>query len=47
MPELEHHYIETNGIRLHVVQAGPKSGPLVILLTLFPPLGCLHDRKED
>jgi pimeloyl-ACP methyl ester carboxylesterase len=36
MPELEHHYIETNGIRLHVVQAGPKSGPLVILLHGFP-----------
>lgn len=28
--------IETNGIHLHVVQAGPKSGPLVILLHGFP-----------
>jgi pimeloyl-ACP methyl ester carboxylesterase len=34
--ELEHSYIETNGIRLHVVQAGPKSGPPVILLHGFP-----------
>lgn len=36
MAELEHNYIETNGIRLHVVQAGPKNGPLVILLHGFP-----------
>ena len=28
--------IETNGISLHVVQAGPESGPLVILLHGFP-----------
>ena len=34
--ELEHSYIETNGIRLHVVQAGPKSGTPVILLHGFP-----------
>ena len=34
--ELEHTYIETNGIRLHVVQAGPKSGVPVILLHGFP-----------
>ncbi|HEX9839153.1 MAG TPA: alpha/beta hydrolase [Anaerolineales bacterium] len=34
--ELEHSYIETNGIRLHVVQAGPKSGAPVILLHGFP-----------
>ena len=34
--ELEHSYIETNGIRLHVVQAGPKSGVPVILLHGFP-----------
>jgi epoxide hydrolase 4 len=32
----EHHWIETNGIRLHVFQAGPKDGPLVILLHGFP-----------
>ena len=34
--ELEHSYIETNGIRLHVVQAGPKSGIPVLLLHGFP-----------
>ncbi len=34
--ELEHSCIETNGIRLHVVQAGPKSGIPVVLLHGFP-----------
>ncbi len=34
--ELEHSFIETNGIRLHVVQAGPKSGVPVLLLHGFP-----------
>jgi pimeloyl-ACP methyl ester carboxylesterase len=34
--ELEHNYIETNGIKLHVVQAGPKSGVPVVLLHGFP-----------
>jgi pimeloyl-ACP methyl ester carboxylesterase len=34
--ELEHSYINTNGICLHVVQAGPKSGIPVILLHGFP-----------
>jgi pimeloyl-ACP methyl ester carboxylesterase len=29
-------YIETNGIRLHVLQDGPEDGPLVILLHGFP-----------
>ncbi|MFQ5418834.1 MAG: alpha/beta fold hydrolase [Anaerolineae bacterium] len=33
---LTHEYIETNGIRLHVVQAGPADGPLLILLHGFP-----------
>jgi pimeloyl-ACP methyl ester carboxylesterase len=33
---IEHSYIETNGIRLHVAQAGPADGPLVILLHGFP-----------
>lgn len=34
--ELEDTFIHTNGIRLHVVQAGPKSGVPVILLHGFP-----------
>jgi len=32
----EHDYIQTNKINLHVIQAGPKDGPLVILLHGFP-----------
>lgn len=34
--ELEHRHIETNGIRLHIAEAGPKSGIPVILLHGFP-----------
>ena len=34
--ELEHQLIKTNGVTLHVVQAGPKDGPLAILLHGFP-----------
>jgi pimeloyl-ACP methyl ester carboxylesterase len=34
--ELEYSYVETNGIRLHVVQAGPQSGIPVVLLHGFP-----------
>lgn len=34
--KLEHQQIFTNGIRLHVVQAGPADGPLLILLHGFP-----------
>lgn len=33
---LDHQYIETNGIRLNVIQAGPQDGPLLILLHGFP-----------
>lgn len=33
---MDHQYIETNGIRLHVLQDGPKDAPLVILLHGFP-----------
>lgn len=33
---LEDHYIDTNGVRLHVVQCGPAHGPLVLLLHGFP-----------
>jgi pimeloyl-ACP methyl ester carboxylesterase len=34
--EFEHSTIETNGIKLHVVQAGPQSGVPVVLLHGFP-----------
>lgn len=34
--ELGHSHIETNGIKLHVVQAGPQSGVPVVLLHGFP-----------
>ena len=34
--ELEHSHIKTNGIQLHVVQAGPKSGIPIMLLHGFP-----------
>jgi pimeloyl-ACP methyl ester carboxylesterase len=32
----DHALIKTNGVNLHVVQAGPEDGPLVILLHGFP-----------
>ena len=34
--KLEETFISTNGIRLHTVMAGPKSGPPVVLLHGFP-----------
>jgi pimeloyl-ACP methyl ester carboxylesterase len=34
--ELEHNYLRTNGVQLHVVQAGPKSGIPVLFLHGFP-----------
>ena len=33
---MEHHRVTANGINLHVVQHGPRTGPLVILLHGFP-----------
>ncbi len=33
---IEHHRVTTNGISLHVAQAGPEDGELVILLHGFP-----------
>ena len=34
--ELKHDYVQTNGVALHTVQAGPPDGPPVILLHGFP-----------
>lgn len=36
LTDLTHATISTNGVQLHVVQAGPEDGPLVILLHGFP-----------
>lgn len=36
MTDLHHTTIATNGVNLHVVQAGPEDGPLVMLLHGFP-----------
>jgi pimeloyl-ACP methyl ester carboxylesterase len=34
--DLRERYIETNGVRLHVVEAGPANGPMVLFLHGFP-----------
>jgi pimeloyl-ACP methyl ester carboxylesterase len=34
--DLRERYIETNGVRLHVVEAGPADGPMVLFLHGFP-----------
>lgn len=36
MPELDHLFLKTNGLWLHVVAAGPEDGPLLIFLHGFP-----------
>jgi pimeloyl-ACP methyl ester carboxylesterase len=36
LPDLEHQFVTTNGVKLHVVTSGPKEGPLVVLLHGFP-----------
>lgn len=36
IPNLEHVFLPTNGVRLHVVQSGSRYGSLVILLHGFP-----------
>jgi len=35
-PEPKERFVQTNGIRLHVVEAGPEGGPPVVLLHGFP-----------
>ncbi len=36
MHAVEHHYVKTNGITLHVAQQGPKEGKLLLFLHGFP-----------
>jgi pimeloyl-ACP methyl ester carboxylesterase len=38
MADIEHRTIETNGIRMHVAEAGPADGPLVVLCHGWPEL---------
>jgi epoxide hydrolase 4 len=35
-PDLEEHRVTTNGVELHVVQAGPRDGPVALCLHGFP-----------
>jgi pimeloyl-ACP methyl ester carboxylesterase len=38
-------FVDTNGVRLHTVQAGPEDGPLAVLLHGFPEFWyCWHDQ---
>lgn len=36
MTELRERFIETNGIKLHVMEAGPENGPMIMFLHGFP-----------
>ena len=36
MTEITHRFVETNGIRMHVAESGPASGPAVVLCHGFP-----------
>lgn len=36
MVDLREDYVETNGVRLHVVEAGPPEGPIIFFLHGFP-----------
>ena len=36
MESLEHDYVETNGVKLHVVKQGPEDGAVILMLHGFP-----------
>ena len=36
MAKIKHRFIETNGIRMHISEAGPEDGPCVIMCNGFP-----------
>ena len=38
MAELRHHQVKTGGVQLHVVEAGPATGPPIVLAHGFPEL---------
>ena len=35
MMELRERFIKTNGVKLHVMEAGPEDGPMLLLLHVF------------
>ncbi|MDE4086612.1 alpha/beta hydrolase [Planococcus maritimus] len=48
MQEVDFHFVETNGIRLHVAAAGPEEGELVVLLHGFPEFSYgFHHQMEE
>ena len=47
MNTLTHQHVKTNGLTLHTVQAGPKGGPLLILLHGFPEFWKCWERQID
>lgn len=36
MEALEHDYVVTNGVKLHVVKQGPEDGEVILMLHGFP-----------
>lgn len=47
MADLREKFVETNGIRLHVVEAGPDDGPIVFFLHGFPEFWYAWRRQID
>ena len=45
MSDLRERFIETNGISLHVMESGPKDGPLVMFFARFPGIWLLGVNK--
>jgi pimeloyl-ACP methyl ester carboxylesterase len=44
---LTHHQVVANGVRLHLVAAGPEDGPLVVLLHGFPEFWRAWERQLE
>jgi len=47
MSNYEEKYVETNGIKLHVVETGPKEGPVIFFLHGFPEFWYAWRRQMD